>query len=327
MSKSASSPAGIVEMLDDPKVVGEEDPLRGHRLRLRGPLRRGGEARRLQPADDLLRADRHARSPTSRRRTTGAGYGDLKKDLADVVVEFVTPFRDRTLELLEDRAQLDAILRGRRRAGRRRGRAHAAPTSTSGSASSARPPLRAARVARVTTTIGVAIAVPEPWGEQLQDYRDGLGRRDRRGHPHAHHADAADRGRRGRRCRPSRSTSPRPSATNAGLPDPPARHRHLPAGLPGGVRDASPRASPAASSWPPRCAAGRSTVDLQFPYHPHVTVAHHLADETLDRAFDELAGFECDFAVDQFSLYVHDDGTRLGADARLRAGRHRSMGR
>jgi tryptophanyl-tRNA synthetase len=40
----------------------------------------------------------------------GKGYGDLKKDLADVVVAFVTPFRDRVLELLEDQAQLSAVL-------------------------------------------------------------------------------------------------------------------------------------------------------------------------------------------------------------------------
>jgi tryptophanyl-tRNA synthetase len=40
----------------------------------------------------------------------GRGYGDLKKDLAEVAVEFVTPFRDRTLELMDDRAQLAAIL-------------------------------------------------------------------------------------------------------------------------------------------------------------------------------------------------------------------------
>ena len=40
----------------------------------------------------------------------GRGYGDLKGDLAEVVVEFVTPFRERTFELLEDRGQLDAIL-------------------------------------------------------------------------------------------------------------------------------------------------------------------------------------------------------------------------
>ena len=41
----------------------------------------------------------------------GRGYGDFKGDLADVVVEFVTPFRERTLELLDDRAELDGVLR------------------------------------------------------------------------------------------------------------------------------------------------------------------------------------------------------------------------
>ena len=45
---------------------------------------------------------------------------------------------------------------------------------------------------------------------------------------------------------------------------------------------------------------------LSFPYHPHVTVAHHLPDAKLDRAFDDLASFECSFTVDRFSLYVHD---------------------
>ncbi len=31
---------------------------------------------------------------------------------------------------------------------------------------------------------------------------------------------------------------------------------------------------------------GPLAADLQFPYHPHVTVAHHLDDDTLDRAFE-----------------------------------------
>ena len=31
-------------------------------------------------------------------------------------------------------------------------------------------------------------------------------------------------------------------------------------------------------------------------------------DDQLDRAFDELADFECEFAADHFALYVHDDG-------------------
>ncbi len=40
----------------------------------------------------------------------GKGYGALKTDLAEMFVELVTPFRDRTLQLLDDVATLDAIL-------------------------------------------------------------------------------------------------------------------------------------------------------------------------------------------------------------------------
>ncbi len=42
-----------------------------------------------------------------------------------------------------------------------------------------------------------------------------------------------------------------------------------------------------------------------FPYHPHVTVAHHLSDELLDRAFKELSEYEAEFPVWGFSLYEH----------------------
>jgi len=41
----------------------------------------------------------------------GRGYGDLKKELAEVVTDFATPFRARTLDLLDDRAELDRLLR------------------------------------------------------------------------------------------------------------------------------------------------------------------------------------------------------------------------
>ncbi len=40
----------------------------------------------------------------------GKGYGDFKKDLADVVVDALTPIRDRTLALLDDQETLDGIL-------------------------------------------------------------------------------------------------------------------------------------------------------------------------------------------------------------------------
>ena len=59
---------------------------------------------------------------------------------------------------------------------------------------------------------------------------------------------------------------------------------------------------------------GPLDVDLAFPYHPHVTIAHHLDDAALDRAFAELADFECEFDVDDFHLYVHDDDGRLAGD-------------
>ncbi len=45
----------------------------------------------------------------------------------------------------------------------------------------------------------------------------------------------------------------------------------------------------------------------EFPFHPHVTIAHNLDEVSLDRAYDELSGFECQFNVDGFALYEHDD--------------------
>jgi tryptophanyl-tRNA synthetase len=40
----------------------------------------------------------------------GRGYGDLKKELAEVVTDFVTPVRARTQELLDDQAELERVL-------------------------------------------------------------------------------------------------------------------------------------------------------------------------------------------------------------------------
>lgn len=53
--------------------------------------------------------------------------------------------------------------------------------------------------------------------------------------------------------------------------------------------------------------SGPVSRELDFNYHPHVTVAHHLPDEALDRAFAELAGFEVRFTVDAVHLYEHGE--------------------
>lgn len=41
----------------------------------------------------------------------------------------------------------------------------------------------------------------------------------------------------------------------------------------------------------------------KFNYHPHVTVAHDVPDEMLDRAFVELADYQASFEVVQFGLF------------------------
>jgi tryptophanyl-tRNA synthetase len=116
MSKSGSSAAGIIELLDDPKVSAKK---------IRSAVTDSGSQVVFDPEEkpgisNLLTI---YSSLTGRgiadleEEYAGRGYGDLKKDLADVVVDFVTPFRDRTLELLADQTQLLAVLeQGRRQA-------------------------------------------------------------------------------------------------------------------------------------------------------------------------------------------------------------------
>jgi 2'-5' RNA ligase len=57
-----------------------------------------------------------------------------------------------------------------------------------------------------------------------------------------------------------------------------------------------------------------------FPYHPHVTIAHHLPDEVMDRAFKELSGFRADFEAWGFALY------KLGRDGIWRRDRDFTFG-
>jgi 2'-5' RNA ligase len=55
--------------------------------------------------------------------------------------------------------------------------------------------------------------------------------------------------------------------------------------------------------------SGPLAQDLRFNYHPHVTVAHEVDDDALDRAFAEMAHYEAQFTVDAFAAYEHgDDG-------------------
>jgi 2'-5' RNA ligase len=50
--------------------------------------------------------------------------------------------------------------------------------------------------------------------------------------------------------------------------------------------------------------------ELDFPYHPHVTVAQDVPDPALDRAYDGLSGFVARFPVRHFVLFSRDEGGR-----------------
>ena len=110
MSKSASSPAGIIEMLEDPAVSAKK---------IRSAVTDSGSEVRFDEVEKpgisnlltIYSALTGRAIPDLEKEYDGRGYGDFKSDLADVVVAFVTPFRDRTMELMKDKAQLDSILR------------------------------------------------------------------------------------------------------------------------------------------------------------------------------------------------------------------------
>lgn len=155
-------------------------------------------------------------------------------------------------------------------------------------------------------TIGVAVAIPEPWGKELQDYRESVG-------------DASAS------LIPTHITLVPPTDLSEG--ELPVVEQHLAdvagEGEPfrvhlrgtGTFRPVSPVVFVSLAEGIAGCEQladalrrGPLDVDLDYPYHPHVTVAHDVEASCLDRAFTELADFECTFEVEQFHLYVHDEG-------------------
>lgn len=109
MSKSASTPKGLVNLLDDPRTTAKK---------VRSAV---------TDTDTVIRFDPEAKPgvsnllsiyatltgtgiPALEEKYEGKGYGALKTDLAEVMVEFVTPFREQTQQYLDDPETLDSIL-------------------------------------------------------------------------------------------------------------------------------------------------------------------------------------------------------------------------
>ncbi|MFJ8438274.1 2'-5' RNA ligase family protein [Kitasatospora griseola] len=158
-----------------------------------------------------------------------------------------------------------------------------------------------------TVTIGVSIHVPEPYGSQVQDARAG------HGDPQA-------------RAIPTHVTLLPPIETRAALL--PGIEAHLRAVAAahrpfrmllqgsGTFRPVSPVVFVRVEEGAQECReleaevrSGPLARELAFPYHPHVTVAHGLADQVLDEAQEQARGFRAAFEVTEFVL------STFGADA------------
>lgn len=109
MSKSASTPKGLINLLDDPKTTAKKvksavtDTDTVIRYDVVG---KPGVSNLLTIYSTLTGAG----VPELEEKYSGKGYGALKTDLAEAMVEFVTPFKERTQRYLDDPETLDSIL-------------------------------------------------------------------------------------------------------------------------------------------------------------------------------------------------------------------------
>jgi len=110
MSKTNSSPAGVVDILDAPEVNAKK---------IKSAVTDTGREIKFDQAEkpgvSNLLTIHSALSGKSiqdlENEFDGKGYGDLKGAVAEVVVEYFRPVRERTLELLKEPTELQKILK------------------------------------------------------------------------------------------------------------------------------------------------------------------------------------------------------------------------
>lgn len=109
MSKSAESPAGLINVLDEPKLIAK---------RIKSAVTDAGSVVAYDKQEkpgvsnllDILAAVTGKQVPDLVNEFEGKMYGHLKVAVAEAVVERLAPIRTRTLELLDDPAELDRLL-------------------------------------------------------------------------------------------------------------------------------------------------------------------------------------------------------------------------
>lgn len=168
------------------------------------------------------------------------------------------------------------------------------------------------------TTVGVAIPIPPPWGQQLDEARA------RTGDPQAPHVPSHVT-----LLGPTEVPDDRMPEVEAHLGRCAAGHHRFELHLRGSgtFRPVTEVVFVTVAAGISECEKLESMVrtgplekELTYPYHPHVTVAQAVPTAALDAVYEELADFDASFPVDGFTLYTHD------SDATWRARRRFSFG-
>lgn len=156
--------------------------------------------------------------------------------------------------------------------------------------------------------VGVALPIPPPWGQHLQDLRVGYGEERARHIPT--HVTLMP---------PTPVEAEQIEELRAHLADVAAAQAPYEVVLrgTGTFRPVSDVVYIQVAQGVSRCEQLERAVregpvkrELLFPYHPHVTVVHDAPEEVLDRAFADLAAFTCRFEAASFRLYRHDGDGR-----------------
>lgn len=167
-------------------------------------------------------------------------------------------------------------------------------------------------------TVGVAIPIPQPWGAQLDAARE------RTGDPQAVHV-------------PSHVTLLGPTELDDGAFAAVEQHLTVVAASnepfdvmlrgTGSFRPITEVVFVTVAEGISHCEKLENEIrrgpldkELNFPYHPHVTVAQAVPTAALDAVFDALAKFEAQFRVSGFTLYTHDSDATWRARREFRFG-------
>ena len=108
MSTTGGTEAGTVLVLDDPKAVAKK--IRSAVTDSGSEVKRGDGKEGIANLIEILAVARGATEDEIEREFEGSGYGDFKGAVAEAVVDFLAPVRERYEELRPDEAALENAL-------------------------------------------------------------------------------------------------------------------------------------------------------------------------------------------------------------------------